>query len=254
MTHSISYGSYYWFWACSTSLLHRSSLPTLEHAISKLLSEETRLNSLKPKSIDIVLATHQRRGTHPVNYGGNQSPQVPNSCHCCRKTDHLLLNCPVRVCKHCHQIGPGHYQSNCPQNPDNANKGAQFYSFTTASSAANVGPATFVSPTPFAPISSAFSNNIEDLLKNLLSVSSTHHPAALSVVSTRAVHGSVPGGSVRFSIRSARGGLSFRASATRPWVIYRWVGSVADWADRADLTNQRGLKADWTDWADWTRT
>ncbi|KAG5554787.1 hypothetical protein RHGRI_012369 [Rhododendron griersonianum] len=123
------------------SLLHRSPLPTLEEAISELLSEETRLSSLKPKSMDTALATLHRRSTQQINYGGNQSQQIPNSCHFCRKTDHMLLNCPVRVCKHCHQVGPGHYQSHCLQNPDNANKGSPSNSFTAQPSA---GPTAMV--------------------------------------------------------------------------------------------------------------
>lgn len=40
------------------SLLHCQPLPTLEHAIAELISEEIRLNSLKPRSVDAVLATH----------------------------------------------------------------------------------------------------------------------------------------------------------------------------------------------------
>ncbi|KAF7145556.1 hypothetical protein RHSIM_Rhsim04G0107400 [Rhododendron simsii] len=139
-----------------TSLLHRSPLPTLEEAISELLSEETRLSSLKPKSMDTVLATLHRR-------------------------NHMLLNCPVRVCKHCHQVGPGHYQSHCLQNPDNANKGSPSNSFTAQPSA---GPTAIGSRTATAPTSSAFNNDVEDILKKLLSMSNTQQPAVLSTVSS----------------------------------------------------------------------
>lgn len=89
------------------SLLHRSPLPTLEQAISELPSEETRLGTLKSQHLDTVLATHQSRGSPSV--------QRSDSCRYCHSPDHALLRCPIRVCKHCHKTGPGHYQDDCPR-------------------------------------------------------------------------------------------------------------------------------------------
>ncbi|KAF7135343.1 hypothetical protein RHSIM_Rhsim08G0173500 [Rhododendron simsii] len=133
------------------SLLHRSPHPTLEQVISKLLSEETRHSSLKPKSMDSVLATHHHR---------------------------------IRVCKHCHQVGPGHYQSHCLQNPVNANKGSPSYSFTAQPSGGNVAPTSIGSRTATAPTSYAFNNDVEDILKKLMPMSNTQQPAVLSTVSS----------------------------------------------------------------------
>ena len=80
------------------SLLHRRPLPTLEHAIAELISEETRLNSLKPRPVDAVLVAHQSRGT--------SSTQL--FCRYCHMTNHSLLHCPTRPCPHCHKLAPGH--------------------------------------------------------------------------------------------------------------------------------------------------
>jgi hypothetical protein len=71
-------------------LLHRSPLPTLEQAISELLSAETRLGTLKSQHLDTVLATHQSRGSPSV--------QRSDSCRYCHSPDHALLHCPIRVC------------------------------------------------------------------------------------------------------------------------------------------------------------
>jgi hypothetical protein len=88
-------------------LLHRSPLPTLEQAIYELLSAETRLGTLKSQHLDTVLATHQSRGCPSV--------QRSDSCRYCHSPDHALLHCPIRVCKHSHKTGPGHYQDDCPR-------------------------------------------------------------------------------------------------------------------------------------------
>ncbi|GFS37407.1 hypothetical protein Acr_00g0051810 [Actinidia rufa] len=88
------------------SLLHRSPLPTLEDAVSKLLSEKTCLGSLKTHQLNNVLATPQGRHS------------TLNSCSYCHSTDHVLLGCPVRTCKWCRKTGPSHFQHECFKNPN----------------------------------------------------------------------------------------------------------------------------------------
>ncbi|KAF7126447.1 hypothetical protein RHSIM_Rhsim11G0068500 [Rhododendron simsii] len=105
------------------SLLHRNPLPTLDQAISELLSEETRLGTLKSQSLDSALATHRRRDVQPSQSSGPPS-QFPGSCTYCHSLSHELLRCPVRTCKHCHKTGPRHYQSDCWKNPNKQSHGS----------------------------------------------------------------------------------------------------------------------------------
>lgn len=95
------------------SLLHRSPLPTLEQAISELLSEETRLGTLKTQHqhLDTVLVTSQSTGRSAIPSSDG------DGCRYCHSPDHNLVQCPIRVCKHCHKTGPGHRQYDCPKNP-----------------------------------------------------------------------------------------------------------------------------------------
>lgn len=55
------------------SLLHRTPLPTLDQAISELLSEETRLGTLKSQSLDSALAVHRPRDVQPSQFSGPPS-------------------------------------------------------------------------------------------------------------------------------------------------------------------------------------
>ncbi|GFY89916.1 hypothetical protein Acr_07g0001130 [Actinidia rufa] len=84
------------------SLLHRIPLPTLEQAISEL-------------------GRGSSGGSRSFSASGSQSSggsaPRPNECTFCHATDHRLLTCPIRVCKICRQRGPGHYRSDCPNNP-----------------------------------------------------------------------------------------------------------------------------------------
>ena len=117
------------------SLLHRSPLPTLDQAVTELLSEETRLGPRKtpatdnvlatPKgpssdpqgpSSDIVLATHReyQSKTHSTP---SSSKSSKSWCNYCKKPGHTLLDCRVRICKYCNTQGSGHLQYNCFRNP-----------------------------------------------------------------------------------------------------------------------------------------
>ena len=108
------------------SLLHRIPLPTLEQAISELLSEETRLGLISSSHVDTALAAPVSKGRG--SFGGSRgfstsgtqssgSASRHNECTFCHATDHRLLTCPVRFCQYCRKKGPGHYKSDCPNNP-----------------------------------------------------------------------------------------------------------------------------------------
>ncbi|GFZ05934.1 hypothetical protein Acr_18g0001040 [Actinidia rufa] len=134
-----------------TSLLHRIPLPTLEQAISELLSEETRLGLVSTSHVDTALATPGSRGrgssgrSRGFSASGSQSSggsaSRPNECTFCHATDHRLLTCPIRVCKTCRQRGPGHYRSDCPNNPTRRDTRPQSTTVTVGvSSTASASP------------------------------------------------------------------------------------------------------------------
>lgn len=89
------------------SLLHRSPLPSLDGAVTELISEETRLGT-KPHNTSAVLVT---------SYHKPQSSRLNNECTYCHETTHILLKCPHRVCKHCGKKNPNHYTADCYKNP-----------------------------------------------------------------------------------------------------------------------------------------
>ncbi|GFY84807.1 hypothetical protein Acr_03g0015810 [Actinidia rufa] len=109
-----------------TSLIHRIPLPTLEQAISELLSEKTHLGLVSTSHVDTTLATFGSRGrgssggSRGFSASGSQSSggsaSRPNECTFCHTTDHRLLTCPIWVCKTCRQRGLGHYRFDCPNN------------------------------------------------------------------------------------------------------------------------------------------
>ncbi|GFY95362.1 hypothetical protein Acr_10g0007470 [Actinidia rufa] len=71
---------------------------------------------------------------------GGSAPR-PNECTFCHATDHRLLTCPIRVCKICRQRGPGHYRSDCPNNPTRRDTRPQSTAATASvSSTASASP------------------------------------------------------------------------------------------------------------------
>ncbi|GFZ07781.1 hypothetical protein Acr_19g0007180 [Actinidia rufa] len=133
------------------SLLHRIPLPTLEQAISKLLFEETRLGLVSTSHVATALATPGSKGrgssggSRSFSASGSQSSggsaSRPNECTFYHATNHRLLTCPIRVCKTCHQRGPGHYRSDCPNNPTRRDTHPQSTAATTGvSSTASASP------------------------------------------------------------------------------------------------------------------
>ncbi|KAH7845757.1 hypothetical protein Vadar_005655 [Vaccinium darrowii] len=169
------------------SFLHRNPLPTLEQAISELLSEETRLGTTKSQRLDVVLATHQTRI-------GSSAPNS-NLCRYCHSPDHQLLYCPVRICKHCLKPGKGHYQEDCYKNPDrratgnSGSKGGQYKSgnwakptIASRTAAAEGSPSTIpFPPDTYSPVSKS---DIEVIVKQVLLNSGTPSSTTLSMTSS----------------------------------------------------------------------
>uniref|UniRef100_A0A2N9FBP6 Integrase catalytic domain-containing protein n=1 Tax=Fagus sylvatica TaxID=28930 RepID=A0A2N9FBP6_FAGSY len=91
------------------TLLQQVPLPTLEFAMSQLLSHETRLRTLQPHHPDAVLATATRPSSSSSSRNG------PKYCKNCHKQGHLLAECPTIQCRYCHKIG--HIVYNCPTKP-----------------------------------------------------------------------------------------------------------------------------------------
>ncbi|KAK1584307.1 hypothetical protein Q3G72_031801 [Acer saccharum] len=160
------------------SLLHRHPLPTLDHAVSELISEETRLATLQTQRTDTVLATHSHQSSHQRLF-----------CKYCRQSGHLILQCPIRRCKHCQKVRLGHFNDTCPTNPDkkgsstkpkvaffkNSNGNQQFSAATTDDTRGTVA-----SDSP----SSSFSiHDLESMLQQILSKSGNPSISASSISS-----------------------------------------------------------------------
>jgi hypothetical protein len=91
------------------ALLQQVPLPTLEFAMSQLLSHETRLRTLQPHHPDAVLTI---AACPSSSSSSRNSPKYYKNCH---KQGHLLSECPTIQCLYCHKIG--HIIYNCPTKP-----------------------------------------------------------------------------------------------------------------------------------------
>ncbi|MED6192251.1 hypothetical protein PIB30_008455, partial [Stylosanthes scabra] len=77
------------------SLLHQNPLPSLEDALPRLKSEETRLELTRSKS-DQVFAVTDRRGKfcRNCNRSGHPFSECPSiECHKCKQKEHIGPNC-----------------------------------------------------------------------------------------------------------------------------------------------------------------
>ncbi|PSR84941.1 Vitellin heavy chain like [Actinidia chinensis var. chinensis] len=135
------------------SLLHRIPSPTLEQAISELLSEETRLGLISTSHVDTALAVPSFRtcGSSSGSRGSSTSSAQSfgsvsrhNECTFCHAIDHRLLTCHVRVCKHCRQRGPGHYLSDCPKVPTHGDTRPQSTAGTAQASSTTSASSTLI--------------------------------------------------------------------------------------------------------------
>jgi hypothetical protein len=89
------------------TLLQQIPLPTLEFAISQLLSHKICLHTLQPHHPDaflVIVARPSSSSRNGLKYGKN-----------CHKQGHLLSECPTIQCQYCHKIG--HIVYNCPTKP-----------------------------------------------------------------------------------------------------------------------------------------
>ena len=81
------------------SLLHQTPLPTLEDALPRLKSEETRLELIRPQSDLALAATDKQSNNYCRNCHkkGHILPQCPTvECHICKKVGHIAPQCPTR--------------------------------------------------------------------------------------------------------------------------------------------------------------
>ena len=89
------------------ALLQLVSFPTLEFAMSQLLSYETRLCTLQPHRPDAVLDT----AAHPSSLSRNGLKYCKNY----HNQGHLLFECSTIQCRYCYKIS--HIVYNCPTKP-----------------------------------------------------------------------------------------------------------------------------------------
>ncbi|KAL9259036.1 Retrovirus-related Pol polyprotein from transposon RE1-like protein [Drosera capensis] len=75
------------------SLLHWHPLPTLRAALSKLISEETRLHTHRPKSTDGVLASAQPK----PQYNWNRTEKPKKQCKYCNFFGYTVEQCHKRI-------------------------------------------------------------------------------------------------------------------------------------------------------------
>lgn len=142
------------------SLLHRSPLPTLDQAITELLSEETHLAPRKPTPINVAFTTVKGPQSNNKDQSYGSSNKI---CNYCKKPGHVLLECPIRVCQFCHKEAPGHLQRDCFQNP---NRYSQQY--TSHGTSSRVTATTTKGSSSTAPIEKFSASKIEQILKQVL--------------------------------------------------------------------------------------
>ncbi|KAJ9560393.1 hypothetical protein OSB04_005553 [Centaurea solstitialis] len=134
------------------SLLHRHPLPSLDDAITELLSEETRLQLRTPtpapsESVFYTPSSFKPKGKGFQNsYSKPQGKPSPNECAFCHSPSHSLIDCPIRRCKQCGIQHPRHLLSECPQNPKKQQPAARFTAQHEPYRSHNQSAARFVAP------------------------------------------------------------------------------------------------------------
>ncbi|GKV48371.1 hypothetical protein SLEP1_g55195 [Rubroshorea leprosula] len=146
------------FEPCRASLLHQSLLPILDSALSRLLSNETRLGSLKPKRDTTVAATINK---FPSSKRGQKYCQHYN------KYGHALYECNLVECHKCKQ--KGHIAPNCTTSLPQRSNQWKTQSKPDQSSKPVVVPAATNGDTLVHPSI----GNLETLLRQMVSSSST---------------------------------------------------------------------------------
>lgn len=171
------------------SLLHQEPLPTLEDALPRLQSEETRLGLLCAKP-DMAFVVSTSKGNYCGNYqqSGHVYIECPIiECHHCRKKGHIAPNCPTRdpnrsstlFCRYCKLAG--HIIDHCPTRPP---RSAHTRSQRRSAGSSSSRPVLATTPTNERQSSDAQAlvsiGDLESILKQVLSISSGNPPTALA--------------------------------------------------------------------------
>ncbi|XP_057759326.1 uncharacterized protein LOC130979796 [Arachis stenosperma] len=162
------------------SLLHQKSLLSLEDALPRLKSEETRLGLTRYKSETAFAATERKdKICQNCNRPGHSFPDCSSiECRKCKQKGHIGSNCPKLFCHYCKLSG--HLITVCPTRPPRSDQhkyqprpnNSLHVPASTAATATESTPSTSLNTPSVSPL------NIESLLKQLLSFSS-NTPATL---------------------------------------------------------------------------
>jgi hypothetical protein len=86
------------------SLLHRSLLPSLESALSELISEKTRFSTMKlHNTSEMVMATTSRNTHAPSSIPTGSSPSHHVQCTYCHQFGHKINKCRTRLYRNNHR-------------------------------------------------------------------------------------------------------------------------------------------------------
>ncbi|XP_072076761.1 uncharacterized protein [Arachis hypogaea] len=163
------------------SLLHQNPLPSLEDALPRLKSEETRLGLLRSKS-ETVFAATDRKGKicRNCNRPGHSFSDCPSiECRKCKQKGHIGSNCPKLFCHYCKLSG--HLIATCPTRPPRSDQNkyqtrpnnSPHVPASTAAAATESTSSTSLNTPSVSP------SDIETLLRQLLFFSG-NIPATLS--------------------------------------------------------------------------
>jgi hypothetical protein len=146
------------FESTRASLLHRNPLPTLEAAVTELMSEETRRSTMHLQSPDMVVAATSQ--SVPKFTPGQSTPQS---------------SFKKLMCNYCKQ--PGHSIANCYKLQNRRQSQAPFQQTAAVVSSGSSAPASYTENP--SQTSALTASDVEALIHQVLSRSST----ALSVTS-----------------------------------------------------------------------
>ncbi|MED6206486.1 hypothetical protein PIB30_027143 [Stylosanthes scabra] len=157
------------------SLLHQNPLPSLEDALHRLKSEETRLCLTRSKFENAFAVPDKRpKFCRHCNRSGHLFLECPNiECRKCKQKGHIATNCSAQFCYYCKK--PVHLINACPTRPPrpDLNKTHSHSKFVPVT-AAVTNASSSSSSVPPSPI---LTSDVESFLKQLLSLSGNNSPA-----------------------------------------------------------------------------